>query len=405
MSGNDDTAPLRVALTHTRLSYTGGIEKYIWSLTNRLLEAGHQVHYIADRFEELSHPGLTLHRAPMVRFPKLARVRSFNRAVNRVVAGLDVDLVHGFTKTDTQDIYTDGSGTLLEYVEATESERPEWVRRLKLASPHRRSILAMERRRFQRGACRRVIAMAEFVRQQIITRYPIDPERVETVYNGVELDVFRPELRETLGAELRAKCEIPADTPTLLIVGNDFRRKGVGTLLEALPRIESPAGPPVLLVAGHDNHPEVYRRRAEELGVADRVRWLGVVREIRAAFAAADLFVFPSRYDVFGNVGLEALATGVPSLLSACAGVAEILDGSPAGEPIDDPEDVEEIVVRTNRMLEPRALPGRRAAARTLAERYSWDAHFERILAVYREVAAEKRSERGAGGRDGAGSR
>ena len=385
--------PLRIALTHTRLSYTGGIEKYIWSLLERLLAAGHEVHYIADRFEPYDHPRLTLHRARMQRFPKLARVRSFNRAVNRVVAGLDLDLVHGFTKTDRQDIYTDGSGTLVEYLEATEPDLPAWRRRAMLWNPHRRAILARERQRFQVGACRKVIPMAEFVRQQILRRYPIAPERVETVYNGVEVETFHPEHRATLGAELRAQQGIPPETPVLLNVGNDWRRKGVGPLLDALPRITSPVAPPVLLIAGHDNHPERYTQQAARLGISDRVRFLGPVREIRTVFAAADLFVFPTRYDVFGNVGLEALASGVPALLSSLAGVSEVLDDSPAGEMLDDPLDVDEIVTRTNRLLDPARLDDRRRAARTLAERYSWDAHFERILEIYREVLAEKQAE------------
>ncbi|MGA1202579.1 MAG: glycosyltransferase family 4 protein [Planctomycetota bacterium] len=386
--------PLRVALTHTRLSYTGGIEKYIWSLLERLLAAGHEVHYIADRFEPLDHPGLTLHRARMQRFPKLARVRSFNRMVNRVLDGLDVDLVHGFSKTDRQDIYTDGSGTLIEYLEATEPELPGWRRRAMLRSPHRRAILAMESARFQRGACRKVIPMAEFVRRQILARYPIEPERVETVHNGVELEVFHPRWRETVGAKFREEHRIGPETPVLLNVGNDWRRKGVGPLIEALPRIESPVAPPVLLIAGHDNHPERYHARAAELGVSERVRFLGPVREIRDVFAAADLFVFPTRYDVFGNVGLEALASGVPSLLSSLAGVSEVLDGTAGGAAIEDPSDVGEIAARSTEFLQPERLAERRAAARTLAERYSWDAHFERILAIYREVVAEKEAER-----------
>ena len=59
----------------------------------------------------------------------------------------------------------------------------------------------------------------------------------------------------------------------------------------------------------------------------------------------------------------------------------------------EDPLDVEEIVTRTNRLLDPKLLPDRRLAARALAERYSWDHHFDRIVEIYREVLAEKRGE------------
>ena len=348
------------------------------------------MHYVADRFEDFEHPRLTLHRARMQRFPKLARVRSFNRSVERCIAKIQPDLVHGFTKTAKQDIFTDGSGTLVEYIEDTEPERAPWRRKLMLTNPHRRAILAMERARFQKDACRKVIPMAEFVREQILRRYPIEPERVETVYNGVELETFHPRFRETLGAEQRKKLGIDRDTPVLLNVGNDWRRKGIGPTLEAVAALQDLTTPPVLLIAGHDNHPERYHELAKSLKITNRVHFLGPVREIREVFAVADLFVFPSRYDVFGNVGLEALASGVPALLSAKAGVSEVLDGSLAGEPLNDPHSVEELVAKTRKFLDPETLPARREAARQLAEGYSWDHHFDRILAIYDEVLAEK---------------
>lgn len=386
--------PLKIAVTHTRFSYTGGVEKYIHSMVMRLLEEGHEVHYIADRWEPHEHPRLHFHRAAMVRFPKGMRVPSFNRACNRILDEHDFDIVHGFTKTDRQDIYTDGSGTVFEYVEATEADRPRWWRRLHRATPHQRAILRMEERRFQKGACLRVLAMARFVRDQIVGRYPIEPERVEVLYNGVELEHFRPENRETFGEEFRREHGLGEEHSVLLFVGNDWRRKGLDTLIEALPEITRGVGDgrtPLLLVAGHDNHPERFRALADRHGVAEQIRWLGPVREIREPFAAADVFLFPSRYDVFGNVGLEALASGVPALLSSKAGVSEVLDGSEGGIMLDDPDDAAELAAKSIELLDPEHMSARRAAARKIAEPYSWDRHFERLLAVYDEVLAEKR--------------
>ncbi|MGE3166172.1 MAG: glycosyltransferase family 4 protein [Planctomycetota bacterium] len=385
---------LKIAVTHTRFSYTGGVEKYIYSLVTRLLDHGHEVHYFAHRWEPFEHERLTFHRVPMLRFPKMLRVVSFDRACNRMLARGQFDLVHGFTKTTRQDIYTDGSGCLEDYLEATLWDRPRWYRRLYRLSPHQLAIAAMERGRFQRDAIRRIIPMARFVADQILSRYDVDPKRVEVVYNGVELDHFHPRHRATLGRAFRQTHGVDDDTPVLLFVGNDWRRKGLDVVLRALPEIRERLGHPVplLFVAGHDNRPDSYRRLAERLGVATQVRWLGSVREIRDPFAAADLFLFPSRYDVFGNVGLEALASGVPSILSARAGVSEILDGSIGGERLDDPDSARELADRTVRLLAPRELAGRREAARRLAEPYSWDAHFRRILEIYGEVLAEKRS-------------
>lgn len=388
----------RVAITHTRFSYTGGIEKYIYSLVERLIAAGHDVHYFAHRFEPYEHERLTFHPVPWRRFPKSFRVRNFDRNLNRELAQHEFDLVHGFTKSTQQDIYTDGSGTLVEYVDATRADWPEWRRKLYRATPHQRAILALERERFQRDAIRRILPMANFVKEQILARYPVDPARVEVTYSGVEIETFHPEHRATEGPKFRAEHGIPSDAAMLLFVGNDWRRKGLDVALRALPTIAAQLPHARLAVAGHDNHPAQFRQLAESLGLADRVHWLGSIREIRNAFAASDLFVFPSRYDVFGNVGLEALATGVPAVLSAAAGVGELLepervgDAAAAGARLEVWEDPAELARHALALLDPAALPERRAAARRLAERYSWDRHFARILEIYDEVVREKES-------------
>ncbi len=392
----------RIGITHTRFSYTGGIEKYIYSMVERLLAAGHEVHYLATRWEEYDHPNLHFHHVPWIRFPHSLRVGSYDRRVNRILDREKFDLVHGFTKTTRQDVYTDGSGTLREYVAATQADQPAWRRWLYRQSPHQRSILRMERGRFQRDAIRRIIPMAQFVQDQILREYPVDPARVEVLYNGVETDLFRPENRTARGPAFRQKHGIPADAKVLLFVGNDWSRKALDVAINALPDVISKtAGDIRLAVAGHDNHPGKFKDLAQSRGVADRMLWLGPVREIRDAFAAATVFVFPTRYDVFGNVGLEALATGVPSVLSGRAGVGELLwtenvhGHDLAGSRLEDPEDARELASQIVTLLDPALYDERCRHARELAEHYSWDRHFERLLEIYEEVIREQRSETG----------
>ncbi len=384
---------LRIAITHTRFSYTGGIEKYIYSLVEHLLKEGHEVHYLTHRWEKHLHPRLHFHRVPRVRFPGSLKVKSFNRNVNKILDRESFDLVHGFTKTDRQDIYTDGSGCLDDFVAATLAHRPLWWRRLYLATPHQKAIHELEERRYQPGAIRRIIPMANFVRDQILKRYSVDPDCIEVVYNGVEIEHFHPRHRDTLGAEFRQRHGIAAETPVLLFVGNDFQRKGVDTIIRALPEMVSAIKPPPLLVvAGRDNHAGRYRRMAARHGVLRHTLWLGPVREVRELFAAADVFLFPSHYDVFGNVGLEALASGVPAVLSSRAGVSEVLDGGPSGHRLEDPTDADELARHTRFLLLPEKREMRCKGARAIAERYSWDVHFHRILEIYQEVLEEKRT-------------
>lgn len=386
---------LRIAITHTRYSYTGGVEKYIYSLVDHLLRAGHEVHYFAARFERCDHPRFHPHRVPWIRFPGSVRVLSFNLFLNRALARGSFDLVHGFTKTNRQDVYTDGSGCVADYVDATWEERSPWRRRFHRLTPHQLAIAWLERRRFRKDAIYAIVPMARFVAEQILRRYPVDPRRIEVVYNGVDAEHFHPRFRDTLGAELRRRHEIGPERPVLLFVGNDWERKGLATALDACARLaRDRRPPPLLLVAGQDNHPNRYREHAAALGLEHHVVWLGPMRETRDAFAAADAFLFPSRYDVFGNVGLEALASGVPAVLSRRAGVSEILDGGAAGAVLENPRDDAALASLAARLLEREQLEARRAAARALAERFSWEHHFARIREIYERVLVEKRAER-----------
>jgi UDP-glucose:(heptosyl)LPS alpha-1,3-glucosyltransferase len=366
----------------------------------RLLDAGHEVHYVAAQVMPYDHPRLHLHRVARWRFPPSLRVSSFDRGVQRILARLPVDLVHGFSKTSRQDVYTDGSGTLREYIAAQWSHRPRWWRDVYGWTPHQRAIRKLERQRFQRGAILRIVAMAEFVRDQILAEYPVDARRIEVLYNGVETRTFHPANRARLGQALRSRAQIPPDAQVWVFAGNDWRRKGLATALAALAvaRRRAPQRDVRLLVAGADNHPRHYLRLAHRRQVAGAVTWLGSVPSIQDVFAAGDVFVFPSRYDVFGNVGLEALASGLPVVLSARAGVSELLAPqragawAAAGAVLDDPEDAEQLARSCEELLDPMRLAARASAARALAESYSWERHFERLLQIYREVVAEKRS-------------
>jgi UDP-glucose:(heptosyl)LPS alpha-1,3-glucosyltransferase len=120
----------------------------------------------------------------------------------------------------------------------------------------------------------------------------------------------------------------------ILFVGSGFERKGLGALLQALGRLDDSGAQ--LVVAGRGDVSQ-YRVLAGQLGVGNRVTWVAPRRDVEQLYAAADVVALPARYEPFGNVHLEALASGVPVLTSAQAGGSEAIVSGRNGWVVEAP--------------------------------------------------------------------
>jgi UDP-glucose:(heptosyl)LPS alpha-1,3-glucosyltransferase len=380
---------MRVALTMTAASDTGGVERQAHSVARALIEAGHEVHVFAQRRDASVDPRIRFHRIPKpVRVVPAARVWLFDRLCEREVrrAG-PFDVVHGFAKTSRQDVYYDGSGCLADFQRYSIDSLPHaWRRTWRRASLHQRVVARIERTRYTRGNFRRILAISELVRGQILRRYGLSREEVETLYPGVDLERFRP-VDAAQRSALRAELAVPGDAPLLVFLGSDYRRKGLPAFLGALARLPGAHG----LVIGRERpaRQRGYARQAEALGVRARTHFLGIRPEPGRYLAGSDCLVFPTHFDAFGSAVLEALACGTPAVVSARAGAAELVADGKAGAVVADPQDAEALARAARPFLE----PGRRAEAARLArqeaERHPWRRHTDRVLAIYEELAAE----------------
>jgi UDP-glucose:(heptosyl)LPS alpha-1,3-glucosyltransferase len=178
-------------------------------------------------------------------------------------------------------------------------------------------------------------------------------------------------------ATARVQAGVPADAHTLLFVGSGFERKGLATAIDALARLP---GDSRLIVIGKGDA-AVYEARAERLGVAKRVAWLGARPDVERWYGAADVVVLPTIYEPFGNVHLEALASGVPIVTTSRAGGAEIVRDECGA--VVHPGDAGAVAAAVERL---RALPRAAVAgaARAVAEPFTHAAQAAGFHAVYR---------------------
>ena len=188
---------------------------------------------------------------------------------------------------------------------------------------------AIERLQFGAQRPRRAIAVTEAVAQDIVDVHGFPRELIDVIRPPVELSTFQ---RAVDGAELRAELGISPGEILLLFVGHDFARKGLGAAIAALPLLP---GDVRLAVVGEGNRPE-FEARAAEAGVRQRVLFAGGTHQPERYFAAADVFVLPTRQDPWGITLIEAMAAGVPVVTTAAAGSSAAVRAAGAGLVLDD---------------------------------------------------------------------
>ncbi len=223
-------------------------------------------------------------------------------------------------------------------------------------------------------AASRVIAVSRHLRQQLIDRYGADPRRVRVIYNAV---------RPTERLE-----RIDPTKRVVLYVGRLAAMKGVDTFLRAAARVVPVFSDVLFVIAGEG--PEYPRlvQLAANLGIGDRVMFLGKVteEERELLLEGSSVFVLPSVVEPFGIAALEAMAAGVPTIVSKTSGVAEISTGTFRV----DFWDVEEFASRIAELLEYPTL--RRAMGeqgRWEALREGWPERARETVTVYLDAMRE----------------
>lgn len=210
---------------------------------------------------------------------------------------------------------------------------------------------------------------------------------VAVVPNGADTTVFAP--REA--SEARARLGLPAEGPVVTYVGKLVPRKGVDALVEAMGILaRRPGGAPLLVAGGIGPMLEGLERRAAELGVADRIRFVGKIPhdDVGWWMAAGDVFVLPSHSEGLPTVVCEAMNCGRPVVATAVDGTPEIVRDGETGLLVP-PRDPEALAAALARVLEEPGLAARMGAEalRIGRETYTWDANAARMEELYGEVA------------------
>lgn len=210
---------------------------------------------------------------------------------------------------------------------------------------------------------RQIIAVSQQVKQELVQDAQVEAQRIAVIPNGVDLNEFYPRTVNRADYYL-------ADDRTYALFAGDLRsrRKNLDTVLAALAEVKDIE----LIVLGYTER-SPYPQLAEQLEISDRVHFLGYRRDVADMMSLADLFIFPSRYEPFSLVILEAMASGLPVITSNRCGVVELLSDQSAVV-IEDPDDTSALVRALRELSSNKErLEMMAVKAREDAESHSWE--------------------------------
>ena len=229
------------------------------------------------------------------------------------------------------------------------------------------------------GHARRVVAASQTVSHEL-QEIGVSQDRLSVITNGVDTSEFYPaptSNRDALG--------LPSAEVTLALFAGDIRssRKNLDSVLKALVAV-----PDLHLGVIGSLKGSPYPALALSLGLSERVHFLDYRRDVAEIMRSGDFFVFPSRYEPFGNVILEAMASGLPVITSANVGAAAAVT-SDCGIVLPSSEDVEGLAEAMRELTSNKKRRKLMAeAAFAQAKNYTWDKIADQYLALYLEVAA-----------------
>jgi glycosyltransferase involved in cell wall biosynthesis len=242
-------------------------------------------------------------------------------------------------------------------------------------------ILTIMNGYFEKKAFRQaevIAAVSKFTAGEV-AQLGIPAEKIVVVPNGVDLQEFHP------GPSVRAEFNLPEGIPLALFVGDiKTTRKNLGCIFEAMQFI-----PQVHLAVAGKVEGSPYPAMAAQLDIADRVHFIGKTSKIAQLMRSCDLFVFPSRYEAHPLVLMEAIASGLPVVVSDNFGASDyIQDG---GIVFNDANDVSALVAAMNTLIHfPEKRRAMSQAARQQSLKMPWSRTAEGYLKIYDTLMSKR---------------
>ena len=385
MSSLDSALPvtrrLRIAVFNRNFSPTGGgAERYSIALVEQLA-ARHEIHVFAQTMDH-DWPGVTYHKVSQ----PLKRPRWVNQlwyaTATWWATRRGFDIVHSHENTwhgQVQTIHVLPIKYNLFVGRKGWAQALRWVK--VVTSPRLLVYLWLEHMRYALKPGRALVVTSSTLQDVMLQTHPHTRSMLRVVTPGVTDVPGKASKSSQLNA--RRMLGLPGEGKCILFIGNDYQKKGLSTLLEAMCHLPEEV---ILAVAGNPAHIPTFEAKALAAGLGQRVFFLGALKDVAPAYQAADCLAHPTQEDTFAMVVLEAMAYGLPVVVSAgvYCGVADLITGGQNALILQNPWDVKALSELLLSVLYVHPLAGRLSTEATaFAKIYLWSSKANQQETIY----------------------
>jgi glycogen(starch) synthase len=377
----------------------GGLGRHVAELVPALVKHGINLHVVTPRRaggEHLEERGLlSVHRVD----PPIAPMPDFYTGARQTNIGLEeaggllcqdqrIDLIHNhdwLTAFSAASLKRSFKVPLVSTIHATEMGRARGI----LASDHQRAIHSAEWRLTYESW--RVIACSDYMAGEIATFFQTPRDKIDVIPNGVTFERFARLEAADLG-RFRSMYALPGER-IVFCVGRIVQEKGLHVLIEAVPQVLAENPEAKFVIAGTGSMLDTLRARAWELGVGAKVLFTGFVsdEDRDRLYKVASCAVFPSLYEPFGIVALEAMAARTPVVVSEVGGLSEVVTHGRTGITVHPGSATSLAWGISHSLIRPDWAEQRAEDAYQMArQEYNWESIAHRTVQVYERVIAER---------------
>ncbi len=387
----------RIAIVSPFLDKNHGTERRVTEWVSQLA-GDFDIHIYSQRVENVDSKKYTLHRIPKLPGPHLANfiwwfaANRLCREWDRRIRGIKYDLIFSpgpnCLDADVFSVHI----VFAEYVRkhASEARRPRrnassWVRAVH-QKLYYKLIMFLEKRAYTRPNVPLVL-IAEHTSGALREHYG-RRDSCPVVYVGLDHKIFNPSRRAVQREGARRELGVTEDRFVILLIGNDWHNKGVPVILNALATLGELNID--LLVVSSENREQLHTAVANK-ALGPRVHILKPRKDVEFYYAAADAYVGPSLEDTFAQPPAEAMACGLPTIVSSENGTCEIITDGVDGMILRDPRDAVTLAAMIRRLYEDepfRTSLGEQAAI--TAQQYTWERNGREIAAIFEEIIRRK---------------